>query len=132
MSFVPPLASIAAVRPVFMIVMGVFLMMTAWRLAKSSSGWAKRLIIIGSLLLGLGYTVVMPLYEAGKIPRLQPASRIPGSHAGPIAAHVVKVIAMNGGWLFFGLGMALHAQLFSPSPCRRAAPSNPKSHEFVA
>ena len=36
------LGSIEAVRPVFMIVMGVFLMVIAWRLCKTTEGWTAR------------------------------------------------------------------------------------------
>lgn len=129
----PPLASIEAVRPVFMIVMGVFLMVIAWRLSKSTHGWTARMIVAGALLLGFGYAVMLPLYEAGSIERFSPRGHYHGSAASAIAWHSVKLVAMNSGWLLFGLGLAMHAKVFTPtSPRRKTATSPLASHESVA
>ena len=76
-----PLGSIEAIRPVFMIVMGIFLMVIAWRLCKCTAGWTARLIAAGALLLGVGYAVILPLYDAGFIERISPAGRYHGSAA---------------------------------------------------
>lgn len=124
------LASIEAIRPVFMIVMGVFLMVIAWRLCKSSEGWAARLIFAGSLLLGFGYAVMLPLYDAGLLPRFSTN----GGSATALAWHAVKLVVMNCGWLFFGLGLALHAEVFSISPPPRKLSPSPLSppSEFIA
>ena len=65
------LASIDSIRPVFLIVMGVSLLMLAWRLSKDASRWSGRFIFSGAILLAIGYSFVMPLYEAGKIERSQ-------------------------------------------------------------
>ena len=46
-----PLLSIEASRPAFMIVMGLFLLVVAWRLARGGSGWASRLLVSGAALL---------------------------------------------------------------------------------
>jgi len=124
------LATITAAKPVFMIVMGVFLLVIAWRLAKESEGWAARLMIAGALLLAFGYSVLMPLYEAGKIPSQGSPVELAAT---AIAWNSVKLMAMNGGWLLFGIGLSLHAKVFrtlntaNPSP----APS-PDAHESVA
>ena len=40
----PVLASIDAVRPVFLIVMGISLMIFAWRLANGANDWAALLL----------------------------------------------------------------------------------------
>lgn len=106
------LASIDSIRPVFLIVMGVSLLMLAWRLSKNASGWTARFMLAGAALLALGYGLVVPLYEAGKIERLNPAGHYHGSETAAITWHVVKLVAMNAGWLMFGLGLALHANLF--------------------
>lgn len=119
-----PLGSIEAIRPVFMIVMGVFLMIIAWRLCKCSEGWTARLIATGSLMLGFGYAVMMPLYDAGIIERYSPLGHSHGSGASALAWHAVKLVVMNSGWLVFGLGLAMHAKIFSPtSSPRKLSPS---------
>ena len=128
-----PLASIEAVKPVFMIVMGVFLMIIAWRLAKGLEGWSARLIVAGTILLGVGYTVVLPLYDAGVIPRysLRPSALSSGPDA--YAWNIVKTFVMNFGWLLFGLGLAIHARIFSTtSPGRKLSPPTPVTHESPA
>ena len=124
-----PLGSIEAIRPVFMIVMGVFLMIIAWRLCKFSEGWTARLIVAGSLLLGFGYAVMMPLYEAGLIERYSPMGQ---SGTSALAWHVVRLVVMNSGWLIFGLGLAMHAKIFSPtSSPRMLSPSPLPPREFT-
>ncbi len=129
-----PLASIEAVRPVFMIIMGIFLMVIAWRLSKVSTGWASRLIVAGSLLLGFGYAVILPLYEAGVIERYAPQRmHYHGTAATALAWHAVKLVAMNCGWLIFGLGVAIHAKLLSfPAPRRAITAPTLISNESAA
>ena len=124
MSFgnIPPLGSIAAVRPVYLIVMGVFLMVIAWRLAKTT----------GALLLGFGYTILIPMYEAGRIEPFSRTGHYHGSPATALAWHAVKLVIMNSGWLLFGFGLALHAKLFtSPTPRRNPALPPAATHEFI-
>lgn len=128
-----PLGSIEAVRPVFMIVMGIFLMIIAWRLCKCTAGWTARLIAAGALLLGFGYAVMLPLYDAGVIERFSSAGHHHGSAATAAAWHSVKLITMNSGWLLFGLGLAMHAKVFAaPSPHRKTTSPTLSSHESVA
>ena len=128
-----PLASIEAVRPVFLIVMGVFLTLIAWRLAKASGTWTARFMISGALLLGFGYAVMMPLYEAGVLKYDSPQARYHGDSASILAWHAVKLVVMNAGWLLFGIGIAMHAKVFHfPQPRPRAATSNLPPHESVA
>jgi hypothetical protein len=128
-----PLGSIEAVRPVFMIVMGIFLMIIAWRLCKYTEGWTALLIAAGALLLGFGYAVMLPLYDAGIIERFSPAGRYHGSAATAVAWHSVKLVAMNSGWLLFGLGLAMHAKVFAaPSPRRTTTSPALFPHESVA
>jgi len=118
------LASIESIRPVFLIVMGISLLMLAWRLSKDASRWSGRFIFSGAILLAIGYSVVMPLYEAGKIERM--SEHVHGDMATAMAWHVVKLVAMNTGWLFFGLGLALHANVFGSSPSREILASSPQ------
>jgi hypothetical protein len=126
------LGSIEAVRPVFLIVMGAFLAIIAWRLAKDSGVWTARFLVAGALLLGTGYAVLMPMYAAGLIRPYAPGMR-GGVPADALAWHVVKLVLMNAGWLFFGLGLALHAKLFH-TPCKSPHTQSPAivSHESVA
>lgn len=129
-----PLGSIEAVRPVFLIVMGVFLMIIAWRVSQTSRGWTARMIVAGSLLLGFGYAVVMPLYLAGVIENYSPRRiHYHGEIATAMAWHTVKLFTMNSGWLLFGIGIAMHARLFdAPAPRRAVVAPTRTSHGYVA
>jgi len=118
------LASIDSIRPVFLIVMGISLLMLAWRLSKDAGRWSGRFIFSGAMLLAVGYSVVMPLYEAGKIERM--SEHVHGDMATAMAWHVVKLVAMNTGWLFFGLGLALHANVFGSRPSGEILVSSPQ------
>ena len=109
---VPLIASITAMRPVFMIIMGAFLLLTAWRISRSSSGWTPRILLSGATLLALGYSIILPLYQAGVLVHISQIGRVSVDPSVALAWHVVKVVAMNGGWLLFGLGLALHAGVF--------------------
>jgi hypothetical protein len=124
MTFPPdvlPLASISAMRPVFMIIMGVFLLLTVWRITRGTSGWAPRVLMAGAILLAFGYAVVMPLYQGGILIPVSPAGGALFEHtAADLGWHLVKMVSMNGGWLVFGLGLAMHAGLFETE--RSAAP----------
>jgi dipeptide/tripeptide permease len=127
------LGSIEAVRPVFLIVMGVFLSLIAWRLSKTAGTWTARTLVSGALLLGFGYVVMMPLYEAGVIERFSSRGHFRGSPETALAWHVVKLVVMNVGWLLFGIGIALHAKILSsPSPRPRAANRKISPHESIA
>jgi hypothetical protein len=119
------LLTVEASRPAFMIVMGLFLLLVAWRLVQGRSGWAPRLILSGALLLAFGYAVVVPLYEAGRIPAFGPGGHHHGEPALALGWHVVKLFAMNAGWLLFGLGVALHARVFAPASATLAPVAQP-------
>ena len=119
------LASIESVRPVFLIVMGVSLLMLAWRLSKDASRWSGRFILSGAILLAIGYSLVLPLYEAGKIERLS-TGHAHGEMAAAMAWHVVKLVSMNTGWLLFGLGLSLHANLFGQRISRGTLATSPR------
>ncbi len=115
-----------------MIVMGVFLMIVTWRLAKDAEGWAPRLMVAGALMLGLGYSLLMPLYEAGKIERYHPAAALQDP-AIALACHAVKLVVMNTGWLVFGLGLSMHVGMFRlPAAKKAAKPQTISGHESVA
>lgn len=128
------LGSIEAARPVFLIVMGVFLTLIAWRLAKTSGKWTARLLVAGALMLGFGYAVLMPLYEAGILRYYSPNAHHHGDVSSLMAWHAVKLVVMNAGWLLFGLGIAMHAKILgSPAPRPRAqAARNLPPHESIA
>jgi len=119
------LASIESIRPVFLIVMGVSLLMLAWRLSKDASRWSGRFIFSGAILLAIGYSFVMPLYEAGKIERIT-SEHVHGDMATAMAWHVVKLVSMNAGWLLFGLGLSLHADLFGSRASRQLPVPSPR------
>ncbi len=128
------LGSIEAMRPVFLIVMGVFMLIFAWRLAKNSDTWTSRLMMAGALLLAFGYALMLPLYEAGVLERYAPNRlRYEGSSATAMGWHAIKLVVMNAGWLVFGIGLAMHAKILSPArienPLREAPAHN--AHEFT-
>lgn len=123
---VPPMASIEAMRPVFLMVMGFALLLIAWRFSRSADRWPARLMMSGAVLLALGYSVILPLYQAGVLIDFRLLPNFPDRDPGFVAAwQVVKVLTMNGGWLLFGLGLALECRVFdsfferSPQPLKR-------------
>jgi hypothetical protein len=112
-----------AVRPVFLMVLGVVLTILTWRLARTSGVWTARFLVAGALLLGFGYAVMMPLFEAGVIERYVPGAQGQRGAATALAWHVVKIVVMNTGWLLFGTGIAMHAKsLDAPAsrPCTQS------------
>jgi hypothetical protein len=129
------LGSIEAMRPVFLIVMGVFMLIFAWRLAKNSDTWTSRLMMAGAVMLAFGYVLMLPLYEAGVLERYAPNRPVyEGSAATAMGWHAIKLVVMNAGWLVFGIGLAMHAKIFSPVPVEktlREAPAH-NTHEFTA
>lgn len=127
--------SIEAMRPVFLIVMGVFMLVFAWRLARNSESWTSRLIMAGAVLLAFGYALMLPLYEAGVLERYTPGRiQYEGSAAVAMGWHATKLVVMNAGWLVFGIGLAMHAKLLSPSPLVNVLRESPtrRNHEFTA
>lgn len=129
-----PLASIQSMRPVFLMVMGGFLLVIAWRMNRGSCGWASRMTMAGAMMLCFGYSVVMPLYLSGRMVPLQQLHAYPGEAWVPVFWHCVRSVAMNLGWLSFGLGVAAHARLFETSrkPVRVRPVVTPSVHEPVA
>jgi len=121
------LGSIEAARPAFLIVMGISLMMIAWRFAKKTSGWSPRLMMAGAILLGFGYSVLLPLHEIGKTGRYP---SLPHPHGGEelvLAFFVLKIFTMNVGWFLLGLGLAIHTKILTAPPLKHSLP--PLSHE---
>lgn len=133
MAYLPPLplASIEAMRPVFMIVMGLSILFVAWRMTRHTSGWSSRILMAGALLLTLGYSLIIPLYQAKVILPLSLLMFYPETDAGTVMGwHLAKLFSMNGGWMLFGLGLALHARVFESVKATRTvtvATSNPQS-----
>lgn len=128
------LGSIEAVRPVFLIVMGLFMLLFAWRLAKVSDVWTSRLMMAGALLLAFGYCLMLPLYEAGVLEHYSSSKvHYHGNPATALGWHVTKLVVMNLGWLVLGLGFAMHAKIVTlPSPRRSREIHIPSPHESVA
>lgn len=122
MSFSPPislLGSIEGARPVFHIVIGMFLMIFAWRLAVRAPQWTARFLMAGAFMLGFGYTLLLPLAEAGFID-----SGLPRSTANLAAWMAVKTVTMNLGWLCFGCGLAAHAGILRmPTRAAKCVPA---------
>jgi len=113
------------VRRRCLLVMGICLVIVAWRLALTASGWDARLIVLGSLLLGLGYSVLLPLRESGLIAALRPPEHPRETTSLAFGWHTVEMAVMNGGWLLFGLGMARHAKAWGTPADASAAPVQP-------
>ncbi len=130
----PPLASIEAMRPVFLIVMGAFLLLIAWRVTRGSRNWGGRMMLAGAMMLCFGYSVVVPLYQSGRMVSLHHLHHYHGEAWIPVFWHCARLIGMNLGWFLFGLGAAMHARLFeiSPRPVRVSAPVSSPAHEPVA
>ena len=117
-----PLASIEAVRPVFMIVMGVSLLGISLRMAGGLSGWSARFIVAGGLLLCFGYALLMPLYELGKIERYHPQA-ILHHPATALAWYLIRQFVMNVGWLALGVGLGIHTGLLKFPRLRKVSPT---------
>ncbi len=131
---VPPLASLAAVRPVFWIVMGIFLLVIAWRISRTTSPWTRRFLLAGAVLLGCGYAVLLPLYETGRLERFYQGAHYHGSETTAMVWHAIKMLVMNTGWLLLGIGLAMHAKVFTaPAPPQNKNPALPPAapHELT-
>lgn len=131
---VPPLASLAAVRPVFWIVMGVFLLVIAWRVSRTTHKWTARFLLSGAALLGCGYAILLPLYETGHLERFYQGAHYHGSESTAMAWHAIRMLVMNTGWLLLGIGLAMHAKVFTaPNPPQRQTPALPPAapHELT-
>jgi hypothetical protein len=123
-----------------MIVMGAFLLLTAWRMTRGTRGWTPRLILTGAGLLALGYSVLTPLYQAGIVVPLGRIGTIGTNPDVVILCHGLRLLAMNGGWLLLGLGLATHAGLFETArstapvqaPRRTTSPRTSPVHEPVS
>ena len=115
-------ALIDAFHPLFLLVMGICLVIVAWRLALTASGWDARLIVLGSLLLGLGYSVLLPLHESGLIAALRPLEHSREITSLAFGWRTLEMAVMNGGWLLFGLGMARHAKAWGTPTDASATP----------
>lgn len=122
---IPPLASTEAIRPVFLIVMGAFLLLFAWRLSRNSGGWAGRFMIGGAFLLAFGYMIVIPMYEAGFIRMYHAATAAHPQAENWLGWHVVKLCVMNLGWFFFGTGLGIHSGLLRFPALHRSISSRP-------
>lgn len=107
------LASIGAMRPVFLIVMGASLCLIVWRLYKAEGDAATRLMWWGGLSLGLGYGLVMPMYEAGWVVPLSKVGYVAGDVQTAIWMHLAKLVLMNVGWISLGVGLSWHAGVFA-------------------
>jgi hypothetical protein len=120
--------------------MGAFLLLTAWRMTRGTRGWTPRIILTGANLLGFGYAILMPLYEAHILTPLDQIGLMGTNPDAVILWHAAKVLCMNLGWLMFGTGMALHAGLFETTkshapvqvPRRSTSPRTSPVHEPVA
>jgi hypothetical protein len=126
------LASVEAVRPVFMIVMGVFLLVVAWRMSRETQGWTARLMMAGAIMLSFGYSILVPMYEAGKIEKFYPGAHL-HDPAAALGWHAVKLVVMNAGWLVFGLGLGLHSGLLRmPAALKSPGTRTVSTHESIA
>ena len=115
-----------------MIVMGVFLMVVAWRMARETEGWAGRFLVGGAFLLCVGYAILVPMYEAGKIEKYFPGAHLHNASTA-LGWHAVKLVVMNAGWLMFGLGLGLHSGLIRmPSLEKVSKPQSVSGHESAA
>jgi hypothetical protein len=131
---VPPLASLAAARPVFWIVMGIFLMVIAWRISRSTSPWTRRFLLAGAVLLGFGYAILLPLYETGYLERFHKGAHHHGSETSAMVWHALRMLVMNSGWLLLGIGLAMQSKvLTAPTPPHRRTPALPPAapHELT-
>lgn len=111
-------------RPVFLILMGLVLLLVAWRLVRHRTGWSGRVLMSGAILLAIGYSVILPLYDARVLTPLTHLIFYPDADpAVALGWHVIKLLSMNGGWFLFGLGLALHAGLFESARPVKTVPS---------
>ena len=112
----------------FLMVMGVCLVVVAWRIALTANACNARLIVVGGLLLGFGYAVLLPLHETGLIVALAPLLNSRAAVAETFGWHMVILVVMNCGWLLFGTGLALHARVLR-GPLPQANPQPIPAHD---
>lgn len=129
---ITPIASIEATRPVFLIVMGISLLIVAWRMTRDTRGWSARLVMAGALMLCFGYAILVPMYEAGIIEKFHPRAHL-HNPATAMGWHAVKLVVMNAGWLVFGLGLGLHSGLIRmPAALKFPRTRTVSAHESIA
>lgn len=126
------LASLDLSRAPLMMALGLALLVFTWRMAGRVRGGGRLPLLAGAVLLGLGYSVMLPLQESGILNR---------GHEGHDHARVTetaawnmsRVAVMNLGWLLLGSGLALHVRSarISLSVSSTQSPS-PTSHESLA
>lgn len=108
-------------------VMGLTLFLVAWRMTRRQRDWGSLALLSGAGLLAFGYSIVLPLYAAKIIiPAHMIAYHLDTSPVVAFCWHVAKLVAMNGGWLLFGVGLAHRAGIF------RRAEVRPVSAEATA
>lgn len=112
-----------------MIVMGISLVIFSLRLASGAKTWPARLMMTGSLMLGFGYAVVLPAYEGGLIESIHSPHTVNLEAA--IMWHVIRLVTMNAGWLIFGIGVAMHANIL-PQPAPRKAAAKLQASPHIA
>lgn len=117
------LASFDYTRVPLMMLLGVALVIFTWRMLSHGEGRGRQLMMVGALLLGCGYAILLPLQDSGLLTTAH------GDHAGHDHGGMVdtamldtaKLVVMNLGWLLFGGGLALRvsanrAPLANPIP----------------
>ncbi len=125
-------ASLDLSRAPLMMALGLALAVFTWRMAGRVRGGGRLPLLAGALLLGLGYSVLLPLQESGLLNR---------GHEGHDHARVTdtaawnmsRVAVMNLGWLLLGGGLALHVRSARKSlPVSSPQSTSPSSHESLA
>jgi hypothetical protein len=78
----------------------------------------------GATLLAGGYSVILPLYEAQVLVSVENLHFYPEADpANAFAWQSIRLIAMNGGWFLFGLGLVVHTRLMGNTDPATAAAS---------
>ncbi|MBN8460135.1 MAG: hypothetical protein J0M04_20090 [Verrucomicrobia bacterium] len=106
-------ASLDLSRVPLMMALGLALVVFTWRLAAHARR-GRGLLVSGALMLGLGYSVVLPLQDTGILNRGHEGH----SHeqlTDSTAWKVSRGILMNTGWLLLGSGLALQVRAKRPS-----------------
>lgn len=101
------LATLSAARPVALIIIGAFLLLTAWRIHQRQPSVAAKVLLLGSAFIAFNYCLLLPAYSAQWI---SAPEALVHNNKDPRYAYLLASIrdtGMNVGWFILGMGLVI-------------------------